>query len=136
MNAAFADTYYYLALLSESDAAHEQAMRLSRVLASKTVTTPWVLTEVADAMASPSLRPLFLGLYDRLRNNPHVTIVPATAELFEQGVDLYAVRPDKEWSLTDCISFVVMNQFGLTDALTGDRHLEQAGFRAVLHEVR
>jgi predicted nucleic acid-binding protein len=132
MNAVFADTYYYLALLSESDAAHATALQLSRTLSGTTVTTAWVLAEVADALASPVLRPLFLALYERLRANPHVTIVPPTAELFEQGVELYARRSDKAWSLTDCISFVVMEHCKLSDALTGDHHFEQAGFRPIL----
>jgi predicted nucleic acid-binding protein len=132
MNAAFADTYYYLALLSESDAAHQSALQLSRSMPGRTVTTAWVLAEVADALAAPELRSLFLSLYDRLRDNPNVKIVPATAELFEQGIELYARRPDKAWSLTDCISFVVMENYRITDALTGDHHFEQAGFRAIL----
>ena len=72
------------------------------------------------------------GLYQRLRGNPGVTIVPANTEVFEQGVELYSRRPDKSWSLTDCISFVVMQRYGLTDALTGDHHFEQAGFRVLL----
>lgn len=132
MNAVFADTYYYLALLSESDAAHEQAEQLSRDLPGRAVTTAWVLAEVADALAEPRLRHLFIDLYGRLRESPGVTVVPPSSELFEQGVDLYAHRPDKGWSLTDCISFVVMKQFGLTDALTGDHHFEQAGFRILM----
>ena len=132
MNAAFADTYYYLALLSDSDAAHDRALQLSRSLARPTVTTSWVLTEVADALAAPEQRLLFLALYNRLRGNPNVKTIPPTAELFEQGIDLYARRPDKAWSLTDCISFVVMERYQLTDALTGDHHFEQAGFRAIL----
>ena len=60
------------------------------------------------------------------------TILPPTLELFEAGCDLYEQRPDKEWSLTDCISFVVMHNHGLTDALTADRHFQQAGFQALL----
>lgn len=132
MNAAFADTYYYLALLSESDAAHGQAVQLSREVVGRTVTTAWVLVEVADALASPGLRFLFLALYERLRANPNVTIVSPSAEIFEQGIDLYARRPDKSWSLTDCLSFVVMKQYELGDALTGDHHFEQAGFRILL----
>jgi hypothetical protein len=52
--------------------------------------------------------------------------------LFEAGTDLYSRRSDKEWSLTDCISFVVMQEQGIGEALTGDRHFEQAGFRALL----
>ena len=59
-------------------------------------------------------------------------IIPATADLFDRGVQLYAERADKEWSLTDCISFVVMADEGLADALTGDHHFEQAGFKALL----
>lgn len=132
MNAVFADTFYYLAILSESDAAHDKVVQLSRSLAGRTVTTAWVLAEVADALAAPRLRGLFPTLYSRLRENQNVTIIPPTAEYFEQGIELYAHRPDKEWSLTDCISFVIMERYGLTDALTGDHHFEQAGFRAIL----
>ena len=62
MKAAFADTYYYLALLSESDSAHEDALRQSRNFSGRTITTAWVLTEVADALASPELRFLFPAL--------------------------------------------------------------------------
>jgi hypothetical protein len=67
-----------------------------------------------------------------LRFDPETEIVPPDPELFERGLDLFARRPDKAWSLTDCISVVVMSERGLTDALSGDRHFEQAGFRALL----
>ncbi len=66
------------------------------------------------------------------RNDPEVTIAPPSEELFAAGVDLYSRRPDKEWSLTDCISFIVMQEEGISDALTGDRHFEQAGYRTLL----
>lgn len=56
----------------------------------------------------------------------------AEKDLFDLGVELYRTRDDKEWSLTDCISFVVMRREGLTEALTGDRHFEQAGFTPLL----
>jgi predicted nucleic acid-binding protein len=61
-----------------------------------------------------------------------VTIVPPSRQLFEQGIEFYGRRPDKAWSLTDCISFVVMDEQGIQDALTGDHHFEQAGYRALL----
>jgi uncharacterized protein len=128
----FADTHFYLALLSESDIDHERAIAISREFAGRTVTTAWVLAEVADAFAAPKVRSLFLGLYERLCRNPKVTVFPPSADLFERGIGLYAQRPDKSWSLTDCISFIVMQQSGVTDALTGDHHFEQAGFRALL----
>jgi predicted nucleic acid-binding protein len=75
---------------------------------------------------------VFRILVDSLLTDARVTIVPPTKQLFDQGIDLYDSRPDKEWSLTDCISFVVMQQLQLSEALTGDRHFEQAGFRALL----
>jgi hypothetical protein len=58
--------------------------------------------------------------------------VPPESNAFDAGVALFAQRPDKHWSLTDCISFIVMRREGLTDALTGDHHFEQAGFNALL----
>jgi uncharacterized protein len=70
-----------------------------------------------------------------LRAQPDVEIVPSTSDLFRRGTELFAARPDKEWSLTDCISFVVMNERGINDALTNDHHFEQAGFRILLKPI-
>jgi predicted nucleic acid-binding protein len=61
-----------------------------------------------------------------------LTLVASSAEVFERGCELHACRPDKGWSLTDCISFVVMEERGIHEALTGDHHYEQAGFTALL----
>jgi len=135
MNTLFADTFYYLALLNRDDAAHARAVALSRQLRGDQVTTTWVLTEVADALAAPAQRGVFLALLKRLRDNPRVAIIPPTQDLFDRAVDLYADRPDKEWSLTDCVSFVVMRERGITEALTGDRHFEQAGFHILLKQL-
>ena len=132
MKAVFADTFYYLALVSRDDQAHTRAVAMSRQLSAPTVTTAWVLTEVADALADPRQRPTFCVLLESLKADSKLTIVPASESLFDLGVELYQRRMDKEWSLTDCISFVVMEQMQLDDALTGDRHFEQAGFRALL----
>jgi predicted nucleic acid-binding protein len=71
-------------------------------------------------------------LYRLLQTKTDLTIVPLSRSLLEQGLALYEQRVDKEWSLTDCISFIVMKQAGITEALTGDRHFEQAGFTALL----
>ncbi len=95
-------------------------------------TTAWVLTEVADALASPDQRQAFVALRADLMRDIHTTIVAPTSELFAAGCDLYAQRPDKDWSLTDCISFVVMERQGITDALTADHHFDQAGFVTLL----
>jgi predicted nucleic acid-binding protein len=132
MTALFADTFYYLAYVSRDDAAHERAVALAESTAAPVITTAWILTEVGDALAAPRQRPVFLRLLDLLRTDSRSTIVPASEDLFNKGVDLYRRRTDKEWSLTDCISFVVMSERGITDALTADHHFEQAGFRALM----
>ncbi len=75
---------------------------------------------------------LFLRLLEITENDANTYIVPASTELRKKGVALYASRADKNWSLTDCISFVVMEEYGLTDALTSDHHFAQAGFRVLL----
>ena len=132
MNAWFADTFFFFALLDEGDEAHSRAVAVIRGLESDLLTTPWVLTEVADGLAAPGRRTRFVELLRFLRSHKHVVIVPADQDTFDRGVDLYAQRPDKDWSLTDCMSFVVMQQHGITDALTADRHFEQAGFNTLL----
>jgi predicted nucleic acid-binding protein len=132
MRTVFADTQYYLALANKRDALHRRAVALSQSLRCDAVTTAWVLTEVGDALAASEERQIFLDLLDDLRRDPHVTLVDPTRELFEDGLAFYAGRMDKDWSLTDCISFVVMNQRGIREALTGDHHFEQAGFVALL----
>jgi len=71
-------------------------------------------------------------LWERLQADPKVTIVPPSSDLLARGITLYAQRPDKHWSLTDCISFVVMEEHGLTQALTADWHFEQAGFEVLI----
>ena len=132
MNAVFADTYYYLGLLNPRDSAHGPALAASRRLTGHLVTTHWVLMEVADALANPQDRPKFLALLEQLEADTTVTIVSASDDLFRRGVDIYRRRPDKDWPLTDCISFVVMSEQGITQALTGDRHFKQAGFVPLL----
>jgi predicted nucleic acid-binding protein len=134
MSPLFADAFFFVAILNRNDQAHARAVvYLNPRPKRRLVTTSWVVTEVGDAMASgPSSRRAFLSLLAALRGDPMVELLPPDPDLFERGLDLYARRPDKEWSLTDCISFVVMADRGLTDALTGDRHFEQAGFRALL----
>lgn len=133
MRMAFADTFYYLAVVNERDPWHELAADYGQDDDIRIVTTGWVLTEVGDALSETAHnRAMFGRLYASLRANPDVLIVPFSDELFDAGLDLYARRPDKEWSLTDCVSFVVMERNGLTEALTGDHHFAQAGFVPLL----
>lgn len=132
MRAVFADTSYYGALLSPKDISHEVAARWARANRSQVVTTEFVLVELANAYSDPRERKVFRVFFEEVNADPDTIIVPATAELFRAGLELFLARPDKEWSLTDCISFVVMKKRGLTDALTADHHFERAGFKALL----
>jgi len=61
-----------------------------------------------------------------------VKLIAADTVTFNAGLDLYRQRVDKDWSLTDCISFAVMQRMSLIDALTTDHHFEQAGFNVLL----
>ena len=128
----FADTHFYLAVLNTRDAVHERALQMSRTFRGVVVTTEFVLLELADGLVRPPARQAFTRLFNSLRGDSLVDIVPASAELWERGRALYADRPDKLWSLTDCISFVVMKERGISEALTADHHFEQAGFVALL----
>src|SRR5882757_7644644 len=105
MRAVFADSYYYLAFVNERGAGYEAAIAYSRTYVGRSVTTEWVLMEVAGALSDPWQRPIFLELMARLRNESGVLIVEASHDLFDRGIDLFSRRPDKSWSLTDCISF-------------------------------
>lgn len=132
MTGCFADTYFFIALLFDHDEAHAKAQAQIAHLTGRLYTSTWVLTEVADAMATPGRRERFQPFLQFLRTNSLVTIVSAEQSLFERGVSLCNQRSDKSWSLTDCISFVIMQDHGLKDALTGDHHFEQAGFNMLM----
>ncbi len=124
----FADAFYDLALLNERDLAHERALTLSETHRGRLVTTAWIFKEVGDALSVPPGRLAFASLLAASRSDPYTTIVPLDENLFNRGVDLYTRRPDKAWSLTDCISLVVMSERGLTGALTGGHHFETGRF--------
>jgi hypothetical protein len=132
MNRVFADAYDFFAILNPNDTSHAQALAYATDHDEPIVTTAWVLTELADGLARTANRHAFSQLVDRIRAEPENEIVPPTEALMARGVQLYDSRPDKTWSLTDCISFVVMQDQGITGALTGDHHYEQAGFTALL----
>ena len=132
MKAVFADTAFFLALVNPRDQHHARAMELNAELESALVTTAWVLLEFANAVSASRSRVQFQRVLNGLRTTPNVEIIAPTQEDFERGCKLYVARADKDWSLTDCISFGVMEERKLTDALTADRHFAQAGFNALL----
>jgi predicted nucleic acid-binding protein len=128
----FADTSYFLALLNPDDKWHVAARKASAELADTILSTDWVLAEVTDAKCRGHNRTKVVSFPRMLRRREDVVLLPASRELFDRGLQLFGDRPDKEWSLTDCIDFVVMRERNLTEALTSDHHFEQAGFTALL----
>jgi predicted nucleic acid-binding protein len=132
MKECFADTFVFLALLNPNDRAHSAAVKAMNELRDPLVTTAWVLTELADGLCARDTRETFVNLEKRIRTNKRIVVVPPGQSIFDRGMDLYRSRKDKDWSLSDCTSFVVMEERGITDALTGDHHFEQAGFRILL----
>ena len=90
--------------------------------------------EIGDGLAAVRFRAQALEVIEILQRSSAVEVVPVSPPLFQAALDLYANRGDKDWGLTDCSSFIVMRDRGLTDALTADEHFQQAGFRAVLLE--
>jgi uncharacterized protein len=132
MIAVFADTFYFLGLLNRADESHRQCAAFAREFRGELVTSEYVLVEVADGLAMPQHRVQAARFIQALQTHARVRVVPASQSLLSRGLEFYAARPDKEWSLTDCLSFLVMTDESMREALTGDRHFQQAGFIALL----
>jgi uncharacterized protein len=132
MTSVFADTSFFIAIISPRDALHaiasEQAARLRHTV----VTTEYVLIEVGNWLAKADDRGVFVRLMLQIEADHRTNVVAGHSHWFQRGLGLYAKRLDKGWSLTDCISFAVMQEYRLTAALTADHHFEQAGFSALL----
>ena len=129
MSDVFGDTFYWIALTDPLDAAHGSASGFTGNI----VTTEEVLAEYLNFFcASPEhlRRKVAIGV-EAILAYPGIRVIPQSHESFRAGLDLYQARPDKGYSLTDCISMQTMRQEGLTEALTNDRHFEQEGFRAL-----
>jgi predicted nucleic acid-binding protein len=127
----FADTYALIAWLNPRDDAHSEVSAYLDRFTGRLLTTEWILVELADALSAPEARSTAVAFLQAVRADPQFEVVGYSDAAYQAGFALLANRPDKGWSLTDCISFAAMTERGLTDALTADRHFSQAGFRAV-----
>jgi uncharacterized protein len=133
----FLDTAYAIALSAPGDLFHQRALELADQLsASRTslITTRAILLEIGNSLSRQRYRRAAIKLLDSLEVDPSVEIVPFSEELYSRAIQLFRERLDKEWGLTDCISFVVMQERRITGALTTDEHFLQAGFRALMRE--
>ena len=128
----FADTFFFLALLDSRDAAHEEARQLARRPWQRIYTTDYILLELGNALSAPEDRSDYLALVTMMRKASVYEIIPASQPLLNEGLELFWQRPDKHWSVTDCLSMTVMTQFAIAEVLTADHHFQQAGFQALL----
>ncbi len=137
MTEVFLDTSFAIALSSVTDQNHVRAVKLANQIETNRtflVTTQAILLEIGNALSKQKYRAAATQLLESLDTDPSIEIVLLTNSLYKLAFNLFKQREDKEWGLVDCISFIVMQDRGITDALTADTHFQQAGFRALLRE--
>jgi predicted nucleic acid-binding protein len=135
MKRVFADTSYWVALLNPHDQLHGNAVAAARDCSDHLiVTTEMILVELLNGFSDrgPRLRAAAAKAVNTLRTSPNVAVIPQTSDQFQKALTRYGERLDKNWSLTDCARFLVMEAGGISAALTHDQHFAQAGFQALL----
>lgn len=131
----FVDTVAWIALVNAREALHLKSKSIFANLRRRNyqfLTTEFILLEFANALSAPGFRERASTFIEGLRQSADVEIIPASADLFSLGFDLYQNRPDKDWSLVDCSCFVVMNEKRIAESFTEDHNFEQAGFVKLL----
>ena len=132
MKKTFVDTAFILAVVSEKDELHQKSRELVKIYGTLPwMTTDLVLYEVANPLAR-NAKPQAQKIISEFLEADGIEIVYASPALFRKGFALYCKYADKTWGLVDCVSFVVMRENGITDALTNDTHFQQAGFNALM----
>jgi uncharacterized protein len=139
MRIVFADTGYWVALLNSHDDLHNKALNLSKaVQPAHIVTSEMVLTEVLNDFSARGdrFRKVATELIHRLIADPNTTVIPQTTNQFKTALELYEARLDKAWSQTDCLSFKLMEEQNISEALAYDKHFAQAGFVALMRNCK
>nr|WP_085953329.1 PIN domain-containing protein [Calothrix sp. PCC 6303] len=132
INKIFVDTLFVVALINQRDQYYQRASELAdRLEAHPLITTDSVLLEIGNALAR-NYKNEAVEIIEHFLISDDIEIVQLTPELFAQAFTLYKTHQDKGWGLVDCISFVVMKQAGVSQALTFDQHFVQAGFQALM----
>lgn len=128
----FVDTSFLLAVLNPRDTLHLRAQAWAEVITEPLLVTEYVIWESVNALSTPADRPKVHAALREIQTAPEWEWVSASPLFFATGVRLHGERGDKTWSLTDCISFLLMEQRHIRRALTYDHHFEQAGYEALL----
>ena len=133
MKVVFVDTGFWIARFIPNDNHHQRATEVTKALgAARLLTSEMVLNEFLAALSRASLRSTAVAAVRKIVANPNVEVVPQTSIQFREAFEFYAKHADKAWSLTDCASFKLMAERGVSEALAHDHHFEQAGFKALL----
>jgi predicted nucleic acid-binding protein len=135
MTEVFADAVFWIALLNPRDSLHSRAAALSRrIPGERIVTSEMVLAEMLNSLGGhgPVARSLAIRTVEAFGKSGDTVVVKQTTEQFGSALQRYKESADKEWSLTDCASFLIMEDRGIRAALTHDRHFAQAGFETLL----
>ena len=138
MTEFFLDTAYAIALISETDDFHYQALALASYIEENQVnliTTHAILLEIGNTLSKFRYRTAAVQLLDALENDVSVEITPLSEPLYKEALRLYRERSDKEWGLVDCISYLVMKRRGIYQALTTDEHFRQMGFQVLMRDL-
>ena len=131
----FVDTGYVIALVSPRDRFHAVAKQLAeqiKVGDVRLVTSQAVILEIGAALSRLHFRAAAVRLIETLQTDPSIDVIPLSDALLQRAFALFRDRSDKEWSLTDCVSFEIMRERDIADALTPDAHFEQATFKALM----
>lgn len=131
------DTSGWIALLNSSDVLHDRATQVWNELldeGAQIILTDWIVAETGNGLARSPARRQFPGAVQALQSSPRLALISAGTTVLYQALEVSSRRSDKAWGLVDCASFVLMQERGIQEALTVDRHFEQAGFRALLRD--
>lgn len=130
----FLDTSYLVAITNKSDQYHNKAIKVRNTLIEpiRLITTQAVLMEYGNLLSKMKTREKAFNYIQHLKEDENTEIVIINSKLFDKGLDIFGKYKDKEWGLVDCISFVLMRERSILQALTSDEHFEQAGFNVLL----
>lgn len=131
MKPVFGDTFYWIALLNPKDDWHQAVLTYAyNYPHQKIITTDGIIEEVLNYASSRGfvMKQKALLLYKKMLQEPNIEVISYNSQLRELGLKLYEQRLDKGYSLTDCISMIVMRQMGIKEVLSHDKHFSQEGF--------
>lgn len=128
MNSVFIDTSFYIAFASPRDRWHQEATAIGSKCRGTMITTEFILVELGNYLCAVSKRRSASQIISMLRSDKRTVIIPASSQMVEAGTSLFNKRGDKSWSLTDCISFALMEKEEIRQAYSFDHHFSQAGF--------